>query len=184
MIFLVYRTYSTVHLVEEYKNQVEGIMQETGEKISEESVRMVLAIIYTESAGKGTDVMQARESTTSLAKIKTSDESIKLGMAHLHTMISYAAQHGCDTWTGVQAYNFGPGYVLFVQEKGGKSTPALAEEYSKQLAAKLGNKDAKRYFWPHIQGWFSLKPYIYKDGGNFHYSALVKWNAMLLRIMP
>lgn len=167
--------YRNIHQVQTHESQVEQSIQQTDPTLDK---NLVLAIILTETKGQGVDVMQSSESVYGeRGKMTSSQESIENGVRYLSEMIETAKENGCDLWTGVQAYNFGPGYITYVAKHGGQHSIKLAESYSKNvLSKKLGNQDAAKYRYVGVRSLLYNGGYLYHNGGNFFYSELVKIN--------
>ncbi|WP_019724730.1 lysozyme family protein, partial [Enterococcus mundtii] len=73
--------------------------------------------------------------------------------------------------TAIQAYNFGKDYIAYVNERGGKNTVRLAEEYSRDvLSPLLGNDNKKTYRYWRIQSLLYNGGYLYHNGGNMFYA--------------
>lgn len=177
----VYRTHEAVKHVEAYKPQVEAQLAKYNLK---GDTQLVLAIIYTETKGGSTDVMQSSESISGQTNtVSSQQESINQGIAQLVTILEDAQQKGCDVWTGVQAYNFGEAYVDYVAAHGGVNTLALSSSYSKDVVApSLGNTTGATYrhlTWDSI---FYNGGKLYVDGGNLFYAQEVHGNFDLLKI--
>lgn len=102
-----------------------------------EYVGVILAIMEVESAGEGNDVMQASESMGLAPNSLTPSDSIKQGVHYFSNLITMANNKGCDLDTAIQAYNYGPGFIDYVADRGKKYTYELAEEYAKE---KSGGK--------------------------------------------
>ena len=106
--------------LEEYADR-EGILEYTP---------YLLAIMQVESGGRGEDVMQSSESLGLSRNSLDRDTSISQGCRYFATLLKMADQKECDLMSVIQAYNFGPGYLDYVEEHGGKHSAALAEEYA------------------------------------------------------
>ena len=160
--FQIHDTYVNVHNVLQYKTMVKEILA-TNDTTA--NVDLVLAMIYTETKGSDGDVMQSSESTSGVANSTLAEEK------------------GVDVWTAVQAYNFGTAYIDYVANHGGKSTIALATEYSKNIVApSLGNTTGESYFYHHPIALISGGK-LYKNGGNIYYSREVHFNLYLIELM-
>lgn len=136
------------------------------------------AIIYTESKGKATDLMQSSESRYGeVDQITSKAESVDAGVAFLAQALNKAKETGCDLSTGIQAYNFGLDYIDYVAENGGKNSLKLAEEYSKEvLAPQLGNEEQTQYRYWGLFSVFYNGGFLYHNGGNLFYAKNVQWN--------
>ena len=99
-----------------------------------EYVNYLLAIMQVESGGIGNDVMQSSESLGKPPNSLKPEESIKQGCAYLAGLLQKANASGCDTNTAVQAYNFGGGYIDYVETNGGVHSFDLAAAFAKDKA--------------------------------------------------
>ena len=184
LVFLAYQTYQiwkNVKQVMSYQPMVQEVLAENDTEANEE---LVLAMIYTETKGKSTDVMQSSESVTGYANtINDSKESIRQGVEYLSQNIVAAKEAKVDVWTAVQAYNYGPAYITYISENGGKNTIELSKKYSREVVApSLGNTTGETYNYFHpislIHG-----GKLYVNGGNIYYSRQVSFNLYLMKIM-
>lgn len=183
LLFLAYQVYrirQDVQQVMTYQGMVREVLAEYDTKVNEE---LVLAVIYTETKGQEADVMQSSESATGYANAITDQkESVRKGVELLTQNLVAAEEAGVDEWTAVQAYNYGPAYIDYIAEHGGKNTLALARIYSRDiLAPSLGNTDQETYVYYHPLALFSGGK-LYVNGGNIYYSRqvwlhlhLIKW---------
>ncbi|MBF0777552.1 lysozyme family protein [Streptococcus cuniculi] len=184
LVFLAYQFYrirQDIKQVMTYQPMVQEILAENDTRANEE---LVLAMIYTETKGKQADVMQSSESASGYADtITDSKESIRQGVEYLSKNLSLAEEAGVDVWTAVQAYNYGPAYIDYVAQNGGKNTIELSITYSKDIVApSLGNTTAQTYTYYHpIALLHGGKLYV--NGGNIYYSRQVRFNVYLIRLM-
>ncbi|MGT2950254.1 hypothetical protein BU202_02105 [Streptococcus cuniculi] len=184
LVFLAYQFYKIhrdVKQVMTYQTMVQEILAENDTKANEE---LVLAMIYTETKGKQADVMQSSESASGYADtITDSKESIRQGVEYLSQNLLLAEEANVDAWTAVQAYNYGPAYIEYVAQNGGKNTIELSTSYSKDIVApSLGNTTAQTYTYYHpIALLHGGKLYV--NGGNIYYSRQVRFNVYLIRLM-
>lgn len=146
---------------------------------------LILAMIYTESKGKGQDILQASESRTGqVGQITSPEASLQAGLELLNQNLSLAANKETDIWTAVQAYNLGTSYIDYVAENGGKSSVALARIFSREVVApSLGNQDGLTYAYYHPLAILYGQPNLYQDGGNSYYAEQVKVNLVILKVM-
>ncbi|AXQ78665.1 lysozyme family protein [Streptococcus chenjunshii] len=184
LLFCVYHLYvihRNVHNVLKYQEMVETTLAEND---TDANVELVLAMIYTETKGGEDDVMQSSESSSGMANsIKDSKTSIQQGVTLLSENIELAKEAKVDSWTAVQAYNFGTAYIDYIAEHGGKNTIELAKAYSRDVVApSLGNTSGETYFYHHPLALISGGR-LYKNGGNIYYSREVRFNLYLIRIM-
>ena len=178
--FYVYRTHEAVKHVMSHEAMVDDLLKKEG---LENDKSLVLAIIYEETKGGSTDVMQSSESVTGKQNdIDTQNLSLTIGVNHLTEMLNYAKAEGTDVWTGVQAYNFGKAYVDYIAKNGGKTSVKLAETYSREVVApSLGNKNGETYRYLTWESVFYNGGKLYKNGGNFFYVDEVKTKMQLLK---
>ncbi|SJZ36844.1 Lysozyme-like [Pilibacter termitis] len=145
---------------------------------------IVLAMIYTETKGKDSDLLQSSESVHGETGKLGGEESLRAGIDFLAKAIQKSNEEGTDIWTAVQAYNFGLGYIDYVSKNGKKNTLELAEEYSKTVVApSLGNHSGEEYSYIHPQALFHNGGHLYKNGGNFFYAKIVAINEWLMQYL-
>lgn len=178
--YSVFKIRENVQQVMTYESQVEAAVESNN---IADYKNIVLAIIYTESKGRSNDLMQSSESAYGKQQmIDTPEESIEIGVAFLAQSITKAREADVDIWTAVQAYNFGLEYINFVQDRGGKNSIKLAEEYSKEiLSPLLGNDTEKTYRYYRPQAVLYNGGYLYNNGGNMFYADLVKMNLQFIK---
>ncbi|MGT2932659.1 lysozyme family protein [Streptococcus catagoni] len=184
LIFCIYQVYvihKNVKNVMKYKPMVERSLAENDTRAN---VDLVLAMIYTETKGGEVDVMQSSESSTGTANtITDSQASIEHGVKLLSHNLALADKAGVDSWTAVQAYNYGTAYIDYVAKNGGENTIELATHYSKNVVApSLGNTSGTTYFYYHPLALISGGK-LYKNGGNIYYSREVHFNLYLIELM-
>ena len=170
-----------VKQVMNYRTLVREVLDEQDTVANEE---LVLAMIYTETKGKVSDVMQSSESMTGQKNsILNNKESIRQGVQTLSTNLNLAQKKKVDVWTAVQAYNFGRSYIDYIAKHGGENTLGLAKKYSKNVVApSLGNVTGKTYPYYHpIALLHGSKLYI--NGGNYYYSRQVQMNMHIMKVM-
>ncbi len=174
--------YQSVKRVLAYRPLVEQVLAEDDNDTNED---LVLAVIYTETKGQDDDVMQSSESSTGTTKsIKDNKESIKQGTKVLAENLEKAQAAKTDSWTAVQAYNFGTNYINYVSERGGKNTIQLAKAYSRDVVApSLGNKTGKTYYHINPVSILYGGGKLYVDGGNHYYAKQVQFSLFLIRII-
>ncbi|WP_265460185.1 lysozyme family protein [Enterococcus sp. HY326] len=178
-LFIGYRTYTIIKRVESFRPEVETLASQYG--ISDHET-LILAIIYTESKGSGTDLMQSSESLSGEPdSINTQADSIEQGISYLSGAIETTEAAGDNLSTAIQSYNFGHDYIAYVSENGGTSTVSLAETYSREvLTPLLGNQTAETYRYYKWQAILYNGGYLYSNGGNFFYSQIVQDNQKLI----
>ncbi|KIC78588.1 lysozyme family protein [Streptococcus constellatus] len=184
LILVCYKFIQVHHDVKQvmnYRSLVREVLDEQDTVANEE---LVLAMIYTETKGKVSDVMQSSESATGQKNsILDNKESIRQGVQTLSTNLNVAQEKKVDVWTAVQAYNFGRAYIDYIAKHGGENTLDLAKKYSKDVVApSLGNVTGKTYAYYHpIALLHGSKLYI--NGGNFYYSRQVRMNMYIMKVM-
>ena len=184
LILVCYKFIQVHHDVKQvmnYRTLVREVLDEQDTVANEE---LVLAMIYTETKGKVSDVMQSSESMTGQKNsMLNNKESIRQGVQTLSTNLNLAQKKRVDVWTAVQAYNFGRSYIDYIAKHGGENTIDLAKKYSKDVVApSLGNVTGKTYAYYHpIALLHGSKLYI--NGGNFYYSRQVRMNMYIMKVM-
>lgn len=178
-LFIGYRTYQFTKNVNEYRDEVEAVAKENG---MQEFTNTLLGIMYTESKGIGTDLMQSSESAYgSRGQITSQQESIEHGVKHFAESYQLSQAAGCDLATAVQAYNYGFQYIDYVKNNGGKNSVELAEKYSRDvLSPGLGNETQNQYRYVKLQSLLYNGGYLYSDGGNMFYADIVAMNEKLV----
>lgn len=166
-----------------YRSLVRETLSEINQN-SQESEDLILAMIYTESKGRGQDILQASESITgSVGHITSPKESLRQGVSLLASNLQEASQTGTDFWTAVQAYNFGSAYISYISQNGGKTSIELAKTYSRDVVApSLGNTTEKTYGYYHPIALIKGEGKLYENGGNFYYAEQVKLNLIILKL--
>lgn len=179
-IFTV-RTYKNTNTVNSYRSDVQTLADQAG---IGNYTDVILGIMYTESKGKGTDLMQSSESVYgSRGKIASQQESIENGIKHFAESYKQAKAAGCDLNTAIQAYNFGTKYIQYVQERGGKNSVELAEEYSRDvLSPGYGNDQQHTYRYMQMQSVLYNGGYLYQNGGNMFYAEIVQMNKRFIAL--
>ncbi|AWN20776.1 lysozyme family protein [Streptococcus sobrinus] len=174
--------YQSVKRVLAYRPLVEKVLAEDDNDTNED---LVLAVIYTETKGQDDDVMQSSESSTGTTKsIRDNKESIKQGTRVLAQNLEKAQAAKTDSWTAVQAYNFGTNYIDYVSKRGGKNTIQLAKAYSKDVVApSLGNKTGKTYYHINPVSILYGGGKLYVNGGNHYYAKQVQFSLFLIRLV-
>ncbi len=171
--------YQDVKQVMTYQPLVQEVLSEQDTPANEE---LVLAMIYTETKGKESDVMQSSESVSGTTNTISDDKSsIRQGIQTLTDNLYQAQEKGVDVWTAVQAYNFGPAYIDFVAKNGKENTLALAKQYSRDtVAPSLGNTSGKTYPYLHPISLLHGSE-LYVNGGNYYYSRQVRLNLYIMK---
>lgn len=136
-----------------------------------------LAIMQVESGGKSPDLMQSSESAGLPVGTLKYEASIEQGIKHLSNIYEIAKQYGIENdIDGIcQAYNFGTAYIHYLGKNKKTHSIDIAEQYSKDVVAKsLGNTSSKTYPYVNEVSIQYGKTYLYLNGGNFYYAALIK----------
>lgn len=158
---------------EQYRPMVQEVLQAYGIPQYE---NLILAIIQVESQGAVADVMQSSESAGLPPNAFTNPlQSIDQGVKYIKANLDYAAELGVsDVGAILMGYNFGSAYIGYIAENGGVHTVDLAERYSRNIVApSLGNTTGATLPYRNPISEANGKPYIYYNGGNFHYADLV-----------
>jgi hypothetical protein len=147
----------------EYRDLVEYYAEEEG---IEEYVPVLLAIMEAETRGERDDVMQSSESAGLEPNTLGPEDSIAQACDYFRGLVDRAEDMGCDTKSIIQAYNFGPGYLYYVAEHGGKHSFDLAVDYAEEMS---GGRTAgyTHYIADDYGNWM----YLY---GNMYYVKLVE----------
>ncbi|MBA3925538.1 bifunctional lytic transglycosylase/C40 family peptidase [Listeria rustica] len=120
--------------VERYRPLFEKYAKKYG---LETQINILMALTMQESGGRVPDVMQSSESL-GLApnSITDPEQSIDAGCNHFKSVLTKAKG---DVDLTLQSYNFGGGFISWVQDgRGGKYTPLLAKQFSVVMASKMG----------------------------------------------
>lgn len=101
-------------------------------------VNYLLAIMQVESGGTAVDVMQSSESLGLPPNSLDTESSIRQGCKYFASLLTSAKGQGIEDINAViQSYNYGGGYLGYVDENGKKHTYNLAENFSRD---KSGGK--------------------------------------------
>ncbi|MGZ0880123.1 bifunctional lytic transglycosylase/C40 family peptidase [Priestia megaterium] len=91
-------------------------------------VPIMMALMMQESGGQGNDPMQSSESKCGrVGCIQNPEASIDQGVKHFKSVLEKAHY---DLELCLQSYNFGPGFIIFVNKNGGHYTKELAIKFS------------------------------------------------------
>lgn len=103
-----------------------------------EYVDVLLAIIQVESGGTAEDVMQSSESLGLPPNTLDTESSIKQGCEYFSSLLFSCKKQGIeDLNVVIQSYNYGSGYINYVNSNGKKHTYNLAENFARD---KSGGK--------------------------------------------
>ncbi|PFI59455.1 hypothetical protein COI68_27110 [Priestia megaterium] len=101
-------------------------------------VPIMMALMMQESGGRGNDPMQSSESKCgSVGCIQNPEASIDQGVKHFKDVLEKAHY---DLELCLQSYNFGPGFIIFVNKNGGHYTKELAIKFSQIQYQKVKHK--------------------------------------------
>ncbi|WP_226035557.1 lysozyme family protein [Aquibacillus saliphilus] len=121
--------------VKDYRPMVEKHLKEVGKL---EYTSVVLSLMMQESTGRGNDPMQASESYCGeVGCIDNPELSIKQGVSYFNRVLDKA---NGDVRLALQSYNFGEGFIAYVNERGGRYTEDLAIDFSAKMYQKLKHK--------------------------------------------
>jgi hypothetical protein len=127
-------TVNTYNLSEEvlsHKPTVEKYCKKYG---IEEYISYILAIMQVESGGLGEDVMQASESLGLSPNSLSLEESIEQGCKYFSELLTSANTRGMDIDAVIQSYNYGSGFLNYIETRGKKYSYELAESFAKEKA--------------------------------------------------
>lgn len=104
----------------------------------EEHVDVLLAMMMQESGGRGSDPMQSSESLCgSVGCIEDPEKSIEQGVSYFAKNLQIA---NGDVELAVQAYNFGTGFVQYVDEQDKSFNQAVTIQFSQEMYDKAEDK--------------------------------------------
>ncbi|MDC3413138.1 lysozyme family protein [Terrihalobacillus insolitus] len=141
----------SMRLTNKVKSYEPMIAKELKSQGKEEYTALLLALMMQESGGRGNDPMQASESYCGeVGCIDNPSLSIKQGVDYFLKVLDKA---NGDIQLALQSYNFGLGFVDYVNERGGKYTEELAIEFSAMMYDRLAGtnvytckrEEAKQY---------------------------------------
>lgn len=141
-------------------------------------IGLAYALIMVENPGTdGTDdIMQSSESAGYPGPgYLTGEASVNQGCKHLAQQIKNGQDQNVDIWGVMQGYNFGSAYIPWLSNRGGVNTTDLAEVYSRTVVApSLGNTTGATYPYVNPVSQADGRTYLYVNGGNFHYAAMIR----------
>lgn len=120
-------------------------------------VDVILAIMMQESGGRVPDVMQSSASMGQPNNSLQPEESIKQGVKYFKSILDDGQSKGVDFDACLQAYNFGIGFISYVQNQGGSYSYAIASQFSDVKAkemgvARYGDKEYVPNVYRYLQG--------------------------------
>lgn len=147
----------------QYRDLVEYYAEEEG---IEEYVPVLLAIMEVETKGERDDVMQSSESAGLEPNSLGPEDSIAQACDYFRGLVDRQEDTGVDDRTVIQAYNYGPGYIYYIEENGGEHSFDLAVAYAEEMS---GGRTARytHYIADDYGNWM----YLY---GNMYYVMLVE----------
>ena len=147
----------------QYRDLVEYYAEEEG---IEEYVPVLLAIMEVETKGERDDVMQSSESAGLEPNSLGPEDSIAQACDYFRGLVDRQEDTGVDDRTIIQAYNYGPGYIYYIEENGGVHSFDLAVAYAEKMS---GGRTARytHYIADDNGNWM----YLY---GNMYYVKLVE----------
>ena len=147
-----------------YKDMLESSASRHG---LEDYVDYLLAIMQVESGGQGKDVMQSSESAELPPNSLDPEASIEQACVYFDELLGYKERYGVDLDSLIQSYNYGPSYMRYVRDNGGKHTAELASNYAEEKSGGQKKKYNNAIAIRANGGW----RYAY---GNMFYVELVK----------
>ena len=137
----------------------------------------LLAIMYVETKGKHPDLMQSSESAGLPPNTLKYEDSIEQGVRYLAQIITQARSVNIeDNHAIFQAYNFGIFYINYLANNNLSHRLDVAATYSRAVVApSLGNTSGRRLAYPNPIAIANGKPWLYVNGGNFHYAFIVQY---------
>ena len=121
---------------------------------------------YAAEKGERADVMQSSESLGLEPNSLGPEASIEQACSYYSNLLDIADDLGCDEKSVIQAYNYGPGYLYYVSDHGGKHTFDLAVDYAEEMS---GGRTSGYYH--DIADFNGNWMYLY---GNMYYVMLVE----------
>ncbi|MCR4781807.1 MAG: C40 family peptidase [Lachnospiraceae bacterium] len=109
--------------------------------INEEYEQYIYIIMDIESHGEGDNPMQYTNAIPGNPKM-TPELSIKYGVEYFGRIIKRGQKKKADLFTMIHAYNYGIGFIDYIEANGNKYTDELAQRFSDEQAKKL---NVKRY---------------------------------------
>lgn len=129
-----------------YRDTIEQELAKSGQ---ESLAPLVLSVMMQESGGRGDDPMQSSESRCGeVGCIEDPEESVAQGIAHFLRMLEEAEG---EEAVAIQAYNFGRGFIGFVEENGGEFSEDLAVQFAQQQYKQVENPEDYRCIRPESE---------------------------------
>lgn len=122
--------------VEKHRETVERYAEDIGVP---EYTNLLLAMMLQESGGQGDDPMQSSESLCgSVGCIDSPEESIEQGVKYFATALEKADG---DIQLAVQSYNFGLGFIEYVQGRGRSFDQEIVNQFSQKMYQEVEAKE-------------------------------------------
>lgn len=133
----------------------------------EEYTGLIKALMMQESAGRGTDPMQASECIYNTqypntpGGITDPEYSIDVGIQYFKNCLELANAQGTDDFEGIslalQGYNFGSGYILWAIRNYGGHSELSALDFSQMMANYNGWESyGDPYYVSHVMRYYSV----------------------------
>ena len=134
----------------------------------EDYILLIKALMMQESAGRGTDPMQASEciyntkSPNTPGGITDPEYSIDVGIQYFKDCLELANAQGPDDFEGIslalQGYNFGSGYIPWAIRNYGGHSELSALEFSEMMANRNGWESyGDPYYVSHVLRYYSFE---------------------------
>lgn len=122
-------------MVTKWRSEVERVAKQYG---LEDYVNVILAIIWEETGGDETyspDIMQASESINGqVGGITDPIKSIEQGVKHFSNVLRSSKDNGVNELAAIQSYNYGVGFISWLQRNSKEYSFEAGVEFSKQQA--------------------------------------------------
>lgn len=160
-------------LVLSWKEAVENEMAR--QSVDQKYLVLLLAILQVESGGGGTtDIFQSSESQGLAVNTLSEQDSIRAGVSHFKNTLNKAEDYGLSIWAVPAGYNFGHAFMDYLNREGKDWNIKTAEQYSRDVVApSLGNTSGERLTYANEVSRSYDMPYMYRNGGNFHYVPMI-----------
>lgn len=149
-----------------------------------EYVPYLLAIMQVESGGTAKDVMQSSESLGLPPNTLGTEESIRQGCKYFSELLKTAESKGCDIPSAVQSYNYGGGYLDYVERNGKRHTYQLAENFSREKSGGVKVTYTNPIAIAKNGGWrYQYGNQFYVELVNQYLSVNPKWDKLTQAVM-
>ena len=136
----------------------------------------LLAMMEVETRGLIPDLMQSSESAGLPPNTLEYEDSIAQGVRYLASIIARAEMLGLgdDYMAIIQSYNFGINYINWLANRRLNHNINVSAYYSRTVVApSLGNHTGARFEYRNEVSIANGRPWLYWNGGNFHYAYVV-----------